>query len=166
MFKEDKLGQTFVVRRLEFERIRPLVVGLGSMSPDILSGTDLLSQWTKGRGKGMSRRVALGHTFMAEPMEKPPDDALLLKELSPNFAVLDLGCTRAMVSRATAKNFMNYLDYDPDCGLSYEILPTESCFNFANSESARCYEKLRLRYKGWHNLSTDCEIVEQGDVPF
>jgi hypothetical protein len=107
-------------------------------------------------------------SFMAEQATKESEtsDAFLLKEVAPNLAVLDLGCTRAMVSRVAATYFMEYVDADHTCGITYELLPTESRFNFANSETTCCHEKLRLHFNDRRKLSTDFEIVEQGDVPF
>ena len=103
---------------------------------------------------------------MAENVNARMDDAFVLKELSPNFAVLDLGCTRAMVSRVAVTHFIQYLRYVPNGGITFELLPTDAHFNFANSETARCHEKIRLHFACWKSLSTDFEIVEQGDVPF
>ena len=71
-----------------------------------------------------------------------------------------------MVSRTVADFFMQFVKADRTCGVSFELSPTESRFNFADSETTQCHEKIRIHFNDQSKLSTGFEIVEQGDVLF
>ena len=94
-------------------------------------------------------------------------EAYLAHPLTPTSMVLDLGCTRAMVSRASAQSLMQFCDENPYCGIWYKTAETTSQFTFANSESTRCSEKLVVfMYDREYVIqSTEFDIVEQGTVP-
>ena len=46
-----------------------------------------------------------------------------------------------------------------------EILPTNSNFNFANSQTTKCTEKCRIWFPFCPSFWTDFDIVEEGNVP-
>ena len=50
-------------------------------------------------------------------------------------------------------------------GLKCEILPTSGKFNFANSQTTTCTEKMRIWFPTTPPVSTDFDIVEEGNVP-
>ena len=80
----------------------------------------------------------------------------------PTYVILDLGCTRAMGSRVAVTRLLNVAHH---YGITYEILPTDSKFNFANSQTATCTERVRLWLPTNPPISTDFDIVEEGHVP-
>ncbi|CAE7449626.1 RE1 [Symbiodinium natans] len=114
------------------------------------------------------------HSFVSEAVYKQDSNeedvpkSFLTHALSPTSMVLDIGCTRAMTSRQAAKEFMGFVDHHPDCGLWYELRPTNSHFSFANSEMAQCKEKIVIfMYDLSYTIqSTEFDIVDQGTVPF
>ena len=81
---------------------------------------------------------------------------------SPTHAILDLGCTRAMGSRPAITAFMSAATKR---GLVCEVLPTQGKFNFANSQTTTCTEKMRVWFPTQPPVSTDFDIVEEGNVP-
>ncbi|CAE7374757.1 Cpr [Symbiodinium natans] len=114
------------------------------------------------------------HSFVSEAVYKQDSNeedvpkSFLTHALSPTSMVLDIGCTRAMTSRQAAKEFMGFVDHHPDCGLWYELRPTNSHFSFANSEMAQRKEKIVIfMYDLSYTIqSTEFDIVDQGTVPF
>ena len=80
----------------------------------------------------------------------------------PTYVILDLGCTRAMGSRVAANRFMKAAPY---YGITIESLPTDSKFNFANSQTSVCKERMRVWLPMSPPISTDFDIVEEGNVP-
>ena len=80
----------------------------------------------------------------------------------PTYVILDLGCTRAMGSRVAVNRLLNVAHH---YGITYEILPTDSKFNFANSQTATCTERVRLWLPTNPPIHTDFDIVEEGNVP-
>ena len=87
--------------------------------------------------------------------------------MPPTVAILDLGCTRAMGSRAAVDAFCRYVDSNPSTGLWYELQPTSSRFFFANSKASKCSEKLVIYIydQDWQAHQTEFDIVEEGNVP-
>jgi hypothetical protein len=67
-----------------------------------------------------------------------------------------------MGSRAAVTLFANAARA---AGLSLEFLPSTSHFSFANSQTSRCWEKLRIWFKTEPPCCTDFEILEEGNVP-
>ena len=102
--------------------------------------------------------------YMATPES---ETSYLTHALTPTSMVLDLGCTRAMTSWRAAKDFMEFCDQNPDCGLWCRLDQTTSQFTFANSESASCKQKIVVcMYDVDYAVqSTEFDIVEQGEVP-
>ena len=81
---------------------------------------------------------------------------------NPMYAILDLGCTRAMGSRKAISRFVKEA---PNHGIQCEILPSSGTFNFANSQTSNVTEKCRVWFPTTPACSTDFDIVEEGDVP-
>jgi hypothetical protein len=50
-------------------------------------------------------------------------------------------------------------------GLVCEVLPTQGKFNFANSQTTACTEKVRVWFPSQPPVTTDFDIVEKGHVP-
>ena len=88
-------------------------------------------------------------------------DRLDLKA-NPTYAVLDVGCTRAMASRYAINLFTKVAQ---NYGITFEYLPSDSHFTFANSETGTVKEKLRVWLPTKPPCSTDFEILETGNVP-
>ena len=83
-------------------------------------------------------------------------------DISPTKVILDLGCTKAMGSRAAVNHFCQYIDSQGhNTYLWYEIKPTTSQFSFANSQTSKRTEKLVVSIQ-----YTEFDIVEEGQVPF
>ena len=81
---------------------------------------------------------------------------------SPTYVILDLGCTRAMGSRAAMTRLLAVaLEY----GITHETLVSDSKFNFANSQTATCKERCRLWFPTEPPMHTDFDIIEEGNVP-
>ena len=81
---------------------------------------------------------------------------------NPTFAVLDLGCTRAMASRYAVNKFT---EHAASLGIDYEILPTTSHFTFANSQTDTVTEKIRVHLPTRPPCWTEFDILEKGTVP-
>ena len=58
----------------------------------------------------------------------------------PTHAILDLGCTKAIGSRKAIDTFVKATK---GTHVKTEFLPSSSQFYFANSQAAKCTEKLR-----------------------
>ena len=90
-------------------------------------------------------------------------------DMSPTKIILDLGCTKAMGSRAAVNHFCQDIDRQGhNSYLWYEIKPTTSQFSFANSQTSKCTEKLVVYMSDYYG-SIDCtefDIVEEGQAPF
>ena len=54
---------------------------------------------------------------------------------NPTYVILDLGCTRAMESRAGVKTFCAVAEKK---GIYFGIAPSNAVFGFANSQEATC----------------------------
>ena len=106
----------------------------------------------------------LNFSFMATTEEQT---SFIAQPLTPTSMVLDLGCTRTMASRVAAQDLMKFCDQNSDCGIWYQIAETTSQFTFANSESAKCNQKLAVCMydREYVVQSTEFDIVEQGHVP-
>ena len=63
---------------------------------------------------------------------------------------------------------MEYVDQHPHCGLWYKRKESISQFSFANSQQAKCKEKIVIYMydKDYAEQATEFDIVEQGNVPF
>ena len=62
--------------------------------------------------------------------------ALQVADMSPTKVISDLGCTKAMGSRAAVNHFCQYVDgQGHNTYLWYEIKPTASQVSFANSQT-------------------------------
>jgi hypothetical protein len=105
--------------------------------------------------------VPLEYTLISKHHAKPGQKLILIKE-NPTYVISDLGCTRAMGSRIAVNAFVAVAG---TFGMKYEFLPTSGTFNFANSQSTRCTEKLRVWFPTQPPVSTDFDITEEGDVP-
>ena len=72
-----------------------------------------------------------------------------------------------MASRVAAQDLMKFCDQNSNCGIWYQIAETTSQFTFANSESAKCNQKLVVCMydREYVVQSTEFDIVEQGHVP-
>ena len=81
---------------------------------------------------------------------------------NPTYAVLDIGCTRAMASRFAVNLFTKVAK---NYGITFEYLPSDSHFTFANSATDTVKEKLRVWLPTTPPCSTDFEILESGNVP-
>ena len=81
---------------------------------------------------------------------------------NPTHVILDLGCTRAMGSRKAIESFMTA---SVQKGLECEVLPTNGVFNFANSQTTTCREKMRVWFPTHPPCWTDFDIIEEGTVP-
>ena len=95
--------------------------------------------------------------------------ALQVVDMSPTKVILDLGCTKAMGSRAAVNHFCQYIDSQGhNTYLWYEIKPTTSQFSFANSQTSKCTEKLVVYMSDYYGVihCTEFDIVEEGQVPF
>ena len=88
-------------------------------------------------------------------------DRLDLKA-NPTYAVLDLGCTKAMASRYAINLFVKEAGKH---GISWEYLPSSSRFSFANSAEDSVTQKIRVWLPTSPPCSTDFEILETGNVP-
>ena len=88
-------------------------------------------------------------------------DTIDLKK-NPTYVILDIGCTRSMGSRHAVEKFAALAEKK---GLQLEFLPSSACFSFANSQSTRVTEKMRVWFNTSPPCSTDIDIVEEGTVP-
>jgi hypothetical protein len=88
-------------------------------------------------------------------------DRLDLKT-NPTFAVLDLGCTKAMASRYAINLFVKEAG---KYGITWEYLPSSSRFSFANSAEDVVSQKIRIWLPTNPPCSTDFDILETGNVP-
>ena len=116
---------------------------------------------------GLSGCAFLGQE--ANPVQKVEEEGVAFhteNQMPPTVAILGLGCTRAMGSRNAVNAFCDYVD-NHDCGLWYKIEQTSSRFFFANSQQAKCTEKLVIHMydKSWSVHTTEFDIVEEGNVP-
>ncbi len=78
----------------------------------------------------------------------------------PTHVILDLGCTKAIGSRKAIDRLVKAIK---GTHLQVEWLPSSSTFHFANSQAAKCTQKLRVHFGG--GIWTDFEVLEQGSVP-
>ena len=92
----------------------------------------------------------------------PGNPKLIDMSKHPTHVILDLGCARAMGSRPA---IMAFVQAATKRGLKCEILPTQGKFNFANSQTTTCTEKMRIWFPTTPPVSTDFDIVEEGNVP-
>ena len=81
-----------------------------------------------------------GHALLGsyeDVMQRDLDDI----RKNPLYVILDLGCTRAMGSRVA---IMNFIEAAKNTSIKTEILPTNGTFNFANSQTTTCKEKMSV----------------------
>ena len=83
-------------------------------------------------------------------------------EDNPTYVILDLGCTRAVGSRVAVDRLLKVAHHYK---ITHEILPSNSRFNFANSQKSTCTEKCRLWFPTDPPIHTDFDIIEEGNVP-
>jgi hypothetical protein len=105
--------------------------------------------------------VPLEYSFIGKHKLRPGQEPIKVSE-NPTYVISDLGCTRAMGSRVAIEAFAKVAHH---YGMTYEYLPTSGTFNFAKSQSTKCTEKIRIWFPTKPPLSTDFDIVEEGNVP-
>ena len=92
--------------------------------------------------------------------------ALQVVDKSPTKVILDLGCTKAMGSRAAVNHFCKYIGGQGHN--TYQIKPTASQFFFAGSQTSKRTEKLVVCMNDYHGSThcTEFDIVEECQAPF
>ena len=95
--------------------------------------------------------------------------ALQVVDTSPAKVILDVGCTKAMGSRAAVNHCCQHIDSQGrNTYLWYEIKPTTSQFSFANSQTSKCTEKLIVYISHYYGSihCTEFDTVGEGQAPF
>ena len=116
-----------------------------------------------------------GQTFLAECEEITAESYLQFQSFnqkdhwetvqmaqSPTYAILDVGCTKAMGSRRAV---MALYEVAHQYGMTVEFLPTKATFSFANSQKAPVTEKCRIWFPTEPPCWTEFDIIEEGTVP-
>ena len=104
--------------------------------------------------------VTTNHGLLATKLMAP----VINPQHNPTYAILDNGCTRSMGSWHAIQRFTQAIEPMKDI-ISYEYIPAETKFTFANGETARVNWTLHLRYHTTPPCSTNIDILEQGTVP-
>ena len=104
--------------------------------------------------------VATNHSLLATKLMAP----VINPQHNPTYAILDNGCTRSMGSWHAIQRFTQAIEPMKDI-ISYEYIPAETKFTFANGETARVSWTLHLRYHTTPPCSTNIDVLEQGTVP-
>ena len=85
--------------------------------------------------------VTTNHSLLATKLMAP----VINPQHNPTYAILDNGCTRSMGSWYAIQRFTQAIEPMKDI-ISYEYIPAETKFTFANEETARVNWTLHLRY--------------------
>ena len=104
--------------------------------------------------------VATNHSLLATQLMAP----VINPQHNPIYAILDNGCARSMGSLHAIQRFTQAIEPMKDI-ISYQYIPAETKFTFANGETARVNWTLHLRYHTTPPCSTNINILEQGTVP-
>ena len=104
--------------------------------------------------------VATNHSLLATKLMAP----VINPQHNPTYAILDNGCTRSMGSWHAIQRFTKAIEPMKDI-ISYQYIPAETKFTFANGETARVNWTLHLRYHTTPPRSTNIDVLEQGTVP-
>ena len=84
---------------------------------------------------------------------------------SPNYVILDSGCTRAMGSRYAIERLQRYVEYHCPGKITFTYSPSGTKFSLANSQSARITEKVTLWFDTTPPANTTIEVSDEGKVP-
>ena len=84
---------------------------------------------------------------------------------SPNYVILDSGCTRAMGSRYAIERMQRYVHDHCPGKIKFTFSPSGTKFSFANSQSARITEKVTLWFDTTPPANTTIEVLDEGRVP-
>ena len=101
--------------------------------------------------------VATNHSLLATKLLAP----VINPQHNPTYAILDNGCTRSMGSWHAIQRFTQAIEPMKDI-ISYQYIPAETKFTFANGETARVNWTLHLRYHTTPPCSTNIDVLEQG----
>ena len=104
--------------------------------------------------------VATNHSLLATKLMAP----VINLQHNPTYAILDNGCTRSMGSWHAIQRFTQAIEPMKDI-ISYQYIPAETKFTFANRETARVNWTLHLGYHTTPLCSTNIDVLEQGTVP-
>ena len=104
--------------------------------------------------------VATNRSLLATKLMAP----VINPQHNPTYAILDNGCTRSMGSWHAIQRFTQAIKPMKDI-ISYQYIPAETKFTFANGETARVNWTLHLRYHTTPPCSTNIDVLEQGTVP-
>ena len=103
--------------------------------------------------------VTTNHSLLATKLMAP----VINPQHNPTYAILNNGCTRSMGSWHAIQRFTQAIEPVKDL-ISYQYIPAETKFTFANGETAKVNWTLRLRYHTTPPCSTNIDL-EQGTVP-
>ena len=101
--------------------------------------------------------VTTNHGLLATKLMAP----VINPQRNPTYAILDNGCTRSMGSWHAIQRFTQAIEPMKDI-ISYQYIPAETKFTFANGETARVNWTLHLRYHTTPPCSTNIDVLEQG----
>ena len=104
--------------------------------------------------------VTTNHSLLATKLMAP----VINPQHNPTYAILDNGCTRSMGSWHAIQRFTQAIEPMKNI-ISYQYIPAETKFTFANGETARGNWTLHLRYHTTPPCSTNIDVLEQGPVP-
>ena len=104
--------------------------------------------------------VTTDHSLLATKLMAP----VINPQHNPTYAILDNGCTRSMGSWHAIQRFTQAIEPMKDV-TSYQYIPAETKFTFANGETAKVNWTLHLRYHTTPPCSTNIDVLEQGTVP-
>ena len=104
--------------------------------------------------------VTTNQSLLATKLMAP----VISPQRNPTYAILDNGCARSMGSWHAIQRFTQAIEPMKDI-ISYQYIPAETKFTFANGETARVNWTLHFRYHTTPPCSTNIDALEQGTVP-
>ena len=109
--------------------------------------------------------------LVIERSEQSPEHSALLSSFqmidirkSPTYVILDSGCTRCLGSRPRVMAFVDACR-TRGTNMKFEFVPCQTKFSFANSRTARVYERLIIHFDTKPPCKTEIDILEEGTVP-
>ena len=83
---------------------------------------------------------------------------------SPTYVILDSGCTRCLGSRPRVMAFVDACR-TRGTNMKFEFVPCQTKFSFANSRTARVYERLIIHFDTKPPCKTEIDILGEGTAP-
>ena len=109
--------------------------------------------------------------LVIERSEQTPEHSALLSSFqlidirkNPTYVILDSGCTRCLGSRPRVMAFVEACRARGS-NMKFQFVPCQTKFSFANSRTARVYERLVIHFDTQPPCKTEIDILEEGTAP-